>query len=118
LDCGTAEPREAEPDVEPRFRLQIPQVTVPLGETREQRCVEREAASWLKRVEPVFFVDRLTAHDGPPAGAPLEEIVEPARADDVDEHSVDRRSLVDRHFRLRDRAIAAQLDRRAAEEMN
>src|SRR6188474_2135108 len=117
-DLGSAQAGKSEPDVEAGFGLQVAQVAIALWETSQQFLVEVELAAWLHRVEAVLLVDRLTAHDGPAALAPFEKIVEATRADGVDDDAIHGGSLADRHLRLRDRAVALLLDRRAAEKVN
>src|SRR5437868_10012033 len=77
---------------------------VPFGKPVQERTLERDPRGRVDRVEAIHLVDRLSPHDGPPARALLEEIVEPSDARDVDEHAVDGRALIDRHPRLRDRS--------------
>src|SRR4051794_17151678 len=113
-----AHPRKSELHIEPRLRLQVAEVPVALRKSCEQLAIERELRARLDGIEAVLLVDRLPANDRPALRSLLEEVVEPPRADRVDLHSVDRRALVDRHLRLRDRAPAVDLDARRAEEMN
>src|SRR5690606_14637539 len=72
----------------------------------------------IDRIEPILLVDRLAPHDRPAAIAAREEIVEAAGANRVDDDAVDARALVDRHFRLRDRAVADDVARVGAQEVD
>ena len=90
---------------------------VPFGKPVQERTVERDPRGRVDRIEAIHLVDRLSPHDGPPARALLEEIVEPSDARDVDEHAVDGRALIDRHPRLRDCAVAGDVARRSAEHV-
>src|SRR5262245_29911008 len=47
----------------------------------------------------------------------LDEVEHAAGANDIDKNAVDRRALVDRHFGLRDRAVAGDVATEAAIEV-
>src|SRR6185295_2427135 len=71
----------------------------------------------VDRIEAILLVDGLAEDDSPPPVAPLEEVVETSGTDHVAHHLVHEPALRDRHLRLRDGAIACELDRGAAEEV-
>src|SRR5688572_9248383 len=93
-------------------------MSVALGKLPEQRGIELELASGLHGIETILFVDRLPPHDRPTSGALGEEVVEPSRANSIDDHAVDGSALIDRHLGLSDRSFACDLDGGAAEEVN
>jgi hypothetical protein len=83
----------------------------------EDGRVQAQRGRRVDRVHPVDLVDRLAAHDAPPAVASLKEVVKPPGAHDVDQHIVHEAPLADRHLRLGDRPGLLDVDRRAAQEV-
>ena len=98
-------------------RLHVGEVAVARGEAGEDAGVEGRAGDGGDRRQAVDLVDRLAQDQAPAAIAAGQEVVEAAGADDVAEHIVDADALGDRHLRLGDRAVAGDVDRRAAEEV-
>jgi hypothetical protein len=92
-------------------------MAVALGVGVEDGRVQAQRPRRVDRVHPVDLVDRLAAHDAPPAVASLEEVVKPPGADDVDQHIVHEAPLADRHLRLGDRPGLHNVDRHAAQEV-
>ena len=87
------------------------------GVALERGAVELQARRRVDGADPVLLVDRLPEDEAPAAVAALEEVVEAAGADDVALDPVHRGALRDRHLGLRGRAVAHDVDRGAAEEM-
>src|SRR6059036_1564619 len=93
-------------------------MSVPFGESSQQRRVECHSSGGIDHIEPILLVNGLPPHDGPAAAALLEKIVEPADAGDVNRYAVERSALVNRHPRLRDCALADDVARRPAEDVH
>src|SRR3954451_13621506 len=103
--------READP------RLEVGEVPIPRRVAFEQLAGELEGRGRVDGVEAVLLVDGLSLDDAPAAVAPFDEVVEAPRADHVAGDPVHRRTLRDRHLRLGAPAVAGDVDRRAAEEV-
>ena len=83
----------------------------------QQRRIEREGARRGDDVEAVRLIDGLAADDLPLPLVPGAEIVETARAQDVDRNSVDLGPLVNRHLGLRDGPVPGNVGRVTAKEV-
>jgi hypothetical protein len=85
------------------------------------RLVQLQLRGGVHRVDAVLLVDRLAVQHLPFALVPGDEVVEAAGADHVAQHravdAFDHAALRDRHLGLRDGAVARDLDRRAAQEV-
>src|SRR5262245_39499624 len=105
-------------DVEAGLDLQIGEVAVADWKAIENLLVERDRGGGIKRHQPIHFVDQSPHHDAPLALALLQEIVEPPGADHVAWLAVDYAALGDRHLGHGDGALALNVDRRAAEQVD
>src|ERR1041385_7438712 len=97
--------------------LQISEMEITFRETLEQILIERELGGRIDWIEAISFISEPAQHQSPAAATILEEIVEAPGADHVANDAVDRRALRDRHFGLRDRAVACDIDGAAAEKV-
>jgi len=92
-------------------RLQISQVTVSLGETREKVLVQFKPGRRIDRVETILFIDRLPQHHSPFAVTLLKEVEEAAGANYVHLHVMHGSALANSHLGLGNRTIADNLGR-------
>src|SRR5437660_1421417 len=97
--------------------LRVREMSIAFRKPAEQVRIQLDARLRINGIQPILFVDRLTQHDRPKTAALFEKVVKTPRADDVAQYAVDRRALRDRHLGLRDRTLAGDVDRRAAQEM-
>src|SRR5882672_534236 len=117
LEGFAARGRQVRIDLGAVARLKVAEVAVALRKTPEQLRVERDPRLRIDRIEAVLLVDHRALGDAPGALALLDPVEETAVAHRVDLDPVEPRAHVDRHARLRDRAIAFDVGCRAAQEM-
>src|SRR5689334_10273421 len=86
-------------------------MAVALGKCGEQGSVELQRRRRIDGIEAIFFVNRLPSNDGPLAVTLLEEVIEAAPTDDVDDDAVERRALKDVHLHLRNRTAPIHVAR-------
>src|SRR6266852_504027 len=99
------------------LRLQIGEMAVAFRKARQKLRVERDLRIRIDRVDAVLLVDHRALEKAPDAVALLHPVEEAAAAHRVDFDAVELRAHVDRHAGLRDRAIALDFRRGAAQEM-
>src|SRR2546423_5638413 len=88
------------------LRLQVGEMPVAFGKAREELRVERDLRIGIDRVDAVLLIDHRAPCDPPHALALLHPVEEAAAAHRVDFDAVEPRAQVDRHARLRERALA------------
>src|ERR1700744_4500209 len=84
---------------------------------RKQLVVELQRGAGIDRIDPILFVDGLAHDQAPTALTSFEEIIKPARANDVAKDAMNIGPLGDRHLGLRNRAICRQIDRHSAKKV-
>src|SRR5689334_23225246 len=116
-DGLAGQPRQPGLHREPVLGLEVAQVPVAGREPGEQRGIQAEGACGVHDVEAVLLVDGLAADDLPLPLVPGAEVVEAARAHDVDRDTVDLGPLVDCHLGLRDRPVTGHVGRVTTEKV-